>query len=109
MMARKEKNEYLIQSVSRACSLLEQFRGGVRELKVTELSRLLCVSKNNAFRLLATLEARNFIERNPATGAYRLGFSSLKVGEASLRAGCWNERLVTRWRISLVRAGRRLF
>ena len=86
MMARKEKNEYLIQSVSRACSLLEQFRGGVRELKVTELSRLLCISKNNAFRLLATLEARNFIERNPATGAYRLGFSSLKVGEASLRS-----------------------
>ncbi len=85
-MARKEKNEYIIQSVSFACSLLEQFHGEVRELNLTELSRLLRISKNNVFRLLATLEARNFIERNPSSGAYRLGLTTLRMGEAYVRS-----------------------
>jgi len=85
-MARKEKNEYLIQSVSLACSLLEQFRGDDRDLSVTELSRMLHVGKNNVFRLLATLEMRNFVEKNPATGAYRLGITSLKLGTACIRS-----------------------
>lgn len=83
-MPGKDKNEYLIQSVSLALTLLEQFRSGAQELRVTDLSRLLRVSKNNVFRLLATLEARNFVERGPA-GGYRLGFTALKLGVACIR------------------------
>lgn len=86
IMARKEKNDYLIQSVSLACSLLEQFRGGEQDLSVTDLSRVLHIGKNNVFRLLATLELRNFVEKNPATGAYRLGINNLKLGAACVRS-----------------------
>lgn len=96
-MVRKEKNEYLIQSVSLACSLLEQFRERDRDLSVTELSRMLRVGKNNVFRLLATLELRNFVEKNPATGAYRLGITSLKLGAACIR----NKRFMEEARLPL--------
>lgn len=85
-MTRKDKNDYLIQSVSLACSLLEQFRGGEQDLSITELSRMLRIGKNNVFRLLATLEMRNFVERNPASGAYRLGVTSLKLSTACVRS-----------------------
>ncbi len=85
-MARKEKKDYLIQSVSLACSLLEQFNGSASELKLSELTRLVCASKNNVFRLLATLEDRNFIEKNATNGAYHLGITTLKLGERCLKS-----------------------
>lgn len=85
-MIRKEKKDYLIQSVSLACTLLEQFGGAASELKISELSRLLCVSKNNVFRLLATLESHNFIEKNSKSGAYQLGLTSLKLGESCIKS-----------------------
>jgi DNA-binding IclR family transcriptional regulator len=62
-MAKKEKSEYLIQSVSHALDLLEQFHDDVDELGVTELSKRLQLHKNNVFRLLATLESRGYLSR----------------------------------------------
>jgi DNA-binding IclR family transcriptional regulator len=50
-MAKREKKSYVIQSVSNALNLLEQFEGDRDELGVTELSNRLGFSKNNIFRL----------------------------------------------------------
>jgi DNA-binding IclR family transcriptional regulator len=85
-MARKEKKDYIIQSVSLACSLLEQFNGSISELRLSELTLLLCASKNSVFRLLATLEDRSFIEKNAANGAYHLGLTTLMLGERCLKS-----------------------
>jgi IclR family transcriptional regulator, KDG regulon repressor len=82
---RKDKSSYIIQNVSQALVLLEQFKGGDAELGVTELSKRLALQKNNVFRLLATLEARNFIEQNSSTGGYRLGLKNLELGQATAR------------------------
>ena len=60
--------------------MLEQFFGDVDELGVTELSKRLKLHKNNVFRLLATLEARGYIEQNRATENYRLGIKCLHLG-----------------------------
>ena len=54
--------------------------GDVDELGVTELSKRLKLHKNNVFRLLATLEARGYIEQNKATENYRLGIKCLHLG-----------------------------
>src|SRR6266480_1074234 len=70
---RREKANYVIQSVSHALDVLEQFAGDAEELGVTELSKRLRLHKNNVFRLLATLESRGYIEQNRATENYRLG------------------------------------
>jgi hypothetical protein len=57
-MARREKESYVIQSVTNALNLLEEFKGDRDELGVTVLSKRLNLHKNNIFRLLATLEAK---------------------------------------------------
>jgi IclR family transcriptional regulator, KDG regulon repressor len=80
-MVRREKTNYIIQSVSHALDVLEQFGGEPDELGVTELSKRLKLHKNNVFRLLATLEARGYIEQNKATENYRLGIRCLRIGQ----------------------------
>jgi DNA-binding IclR family transcriptional regulator len=85
MEERKNKTNYIIQAVSHALDLLEQFRDDVDELGVTELSRRLKLHKNNVFRLLATLESRNYIQQNPLTGNYRLGLKNLELGQTMIR------------------------
>ena len=80
-MVRREKANYVIQSVSHALDVLEQFSGNVDEIGVTELSKRLKLHKNNVFRLLATLEARGYIEQNKASENYRLGLKCLQIGQ----------------------------
>jgi IclR family KDG regulon transcriptional repressor len=45
------------------------------------LSRRLNFHKNKVFRLLATLESRDYVEQNLATGCYRLGLKSLHLAQ----------------------------
>jgi len=84
-MLKKEKTDYVIQSVYHALDLLEQFNGDVDELGVTELSKRLKLHKNNVFRLLATLESRNYIEQNKVTENYRLGLKTLELGQTFIK------------------------
>ncbi len=79
---RREKTNYVIQSVAHALDVLEQFSDDVDELGVTELSKRLRLHKNNVFRLLATLESRGYIEQNKSTENYRLGIRCLQLGQA---------------------------
>ncbi len=79
-MVRRDKTNYVIQSVAHSLDVVEQFFGDVDELGVTELSKRLNLHKNNVFRLLATLEARGYIEQNKATENYRLGIKCLHLG-----------------------------
>src|SRR5437899_10411925 len=84
-MVRREKSNYVIQSVSHALDVLEQFNGGVDEIGVTELSKRLKLHKNNVFRLLATLEARGYIEQNKVSENYRLGLKCLQLGQTFIK------------------------
>lgn len=85
-MNTKVKNDYSIQSVSVALSLLEQFSKGVNEYTLSELSRALKVNKNKVFRLLATLELNEFIVKNEQTGGYCLGNKALSLGRAYINS-----------------------
>lgn len=80
-MVRRDKSNYIIQSVAHALDVLEQFRGETEELGVTELSKKLKLHKNNVFRILATLQSRNYIEQNRANDNYRLGIKCLELGQ----------------------------
>ncbi len=82
---RRDKTNYLIQSVAHALDVLEEWKGDVTEYGVTELSRKLKLHKNNVFRLLATLEARGYVEQNKLTENYRLGIKILELGQSYIR------------------------
>jgi IclR family KDG regulon transcriptional repressor len=84
-MAKREKESYIIQSVTNALNLLEQFKRDRDELGVTELSNRLGLHKNNIFRLLATLEAKGYIEQNKARENYRLGVKNLELGQTFIK------------------------
>ena len=85
MSPRKSKSDYVIQTVSHALRLFEEFRTE-DELGVTELSRRLNLHKNNVFRLLATLEQRGYIEQSSTNERYRLGAKCLELGETFCRS-----------------------
>jgi IclR family KDG regulon transcriptional repressor len=84
-MVRREKSNYIIQSVSHALDVLEEFRGDVDELGVTELSKKLKLHKNNVFRILATLQSRNYIEQDKTNENYRLGVRCLELGQTFIQ------------------------
>ena len=84
MGKKREKANYMIQSVSHAIDVLEELSKAGGEVGVTELSKRLKLHKNNVFRLLATLELRGYVEQNLETEDYRLGVRSLQLGQAYL-------------------------
>jgi len=81
----KPKGEYAIQTVSNALRMLEVFHTE-NEMGVSDLARTLGLHKNNAFRLLATLELSGYIQQTPATELYHLGPRCLELGHAFSRS-----------------------
>ncbi|MDD2735441.1 MAG: IclR family transcriptional regulator [Desulfuromonadaceae bacterium] len=78
----RKRFDYTVKSVAHAFDILELFFGNIAELRVSELSRRLGLPKNNIFRLLATLESRNYIEQNEYRSGYRLGYKCLQLGNS---------------------------
>jgi IclR family KDG regulon transcriptional repressor len=73
-----------IATIDHALDIIESFQTDNPEMGVTELSAKLGLSKNNVFRLLATLEAKGYIEQNHVSEDYRLGPRILEVGQVYL-------------------------
>ncbi|MCS6893696.1 MAG: helix-turn-helix domain-containing protein [Deltaproteobacteria bacterium] len=82
MRARKDKWNYLIQSVSHALEVLEELVNHKGPLGVTELSKQLKLHKNNIFRLLATLEVRGYVAQDDLNERYYLGPKTLSLAQA---------------------------
>jgi IclR family KDG regulon transcriptional repressor len=81
---KREKSNYMIQSVSHALDVIEELCKANGEVGVTELSKRLRLHKNNVFRLLATLELRGYVDQNKETEDYRLGVKALQMGQSYL-------------------------
>src|SRR5918993_4651373 len=71
-----------VQSVDRALSVLE-ILAAHGEVGVTEVAAELGVHKSTAFRLIAVLEGRGFVEQLADRGKYRLGFRVLRLAGAA--------------------------
>jgi IclR family acetate operon transcriptional repressor len=64
----------LLSSVSKALSLLDAFTLEQPELSLVQIARQAGIHKSSAFRLLATMEAQGFVEKDPVSHGYRLGW-----------------------------------
>lgn len=74
-----------LSSINKALTVLKSFSQETPELGVTEISRLLGVHKSSISRIVTTLASEGFLEKNEATGKYRLGLKLAELGNRVLR------------------------
>ncbi len=73
-----------IRAVERALDVLQCFSSRTPELTMTQIADQIGIHKSTVHRLLGTLERRKFVERDPGTGAYRLGIRLLQMAYLTL-------------------------
>ena len=71
---------YTISAVDRAFVLLEALAENA-DIGVTELAERTGNTKSLVFRLLYTLEARGYVQKDPATRTYALGYRALYLAD----------------------------
>jgi DNA-binding IclR family transcriptional regulator len=73
-------DRYVIDVVDTALDLIECLGGACSGLGLTELAQHLDISPTRAFRILKTLERKNFVVSDPETRTYHLGLKFLQLG-----------------------------
>ena len=73
-----------IRAVERALDVLMCFTSQTPELTMTQISEMVGINKSTIHRLLATLEGKRFVERDPVTGVYRPGIRLLQMAFLTL-------------------------
>lgn len=71
---------YYLESVGRAIQLLDCFTRETPELRLTDLSNALEMSKAQVLRIASTLEMSGYLLRDPQTKRYRLGIRLFQLG-----------------------------
>lgn len=70
----------MLESADRVLRVLELFSPAERHLSLSDIADRLSLPRSSVHRLLATLLAHEFIERDPATRRYRLGIRLFEIG-----------------------------
>lgn len=78
-MQKKESNSSQ-QSIERALKLLNIMADNRTALTVTEISRLLNISRSTAYAMLNVMTEMNYLSRDPETGKYFLGYQVFILG-----------------------------
>ena len=68
-----------LSSVRRCLEVLEAFTAEEPELSLAQVSRRLGCHKSSVFRILSTLAARGYVEKNALNHTYRLGWKLLDL------------------------------
>jgi IclR family acetate operon transcriptional repressor len=74
-----------VRAVDRALQILLCFTADQTALSMSEIAERVGIHKSTIHRLLATLEARRFLQRDKATGLYRLGFQLVELASLVLQ------------------------
>jgi DNA-binding IclR family transcriptional regulator len=69
-----------LSSVANAIRLVKAFGEDEHEIGISSLARRLGLGKSTVHRLATTLVDADFLEKNPDTGAYRLGLALFELG-----------------------------
>lgn len=76
----RSASPYRVQVLERVFTLLNALAAKGSELGLVELSSELSLHKSTVHRLLTMLESNRYVERNPATGKYWLGWKLYELG-----------------------------
>ena len=75
-----------LRTLERGLDVLDCFCQGVTRLSLTEIAAKTGLNPSTAFRILATLENRNYISRSAETKKYHLGSQILRLFPPSLES-----------------------
>ena len=76
-------NDYTIAAVLKALRALKQFNSNRREMTLTELSNCCDMTKSSMLRILASLEAEDFVKYDEETRKYKLGIAIFHLGNTA--------------------------
>jgi DNA-binding IclR family transcriptional regulator len=82
----REKGAYSVQAVIKAIDLLETLAQDGDRPSIAVIEKKLDLSHNKAFRLLATLEDKELVERDTLTGTYTLGLQAFQMAQHILKS-----------------------
>ena len=77
----RSKSSYTVQSVENALDILELLTDESIDATLPLLAEKLGISRNKAFRLLATLENRGLVQREEHSGVYRIGLNTVGLAQ----------------------------
>jgi IclR family transcriptional regulator, KDG regulon repressor len=80
-----------IRAVDRALDVLLCFSANTPVLSMTQISEIVGMNKSTVHRLLATLEAKRFVQRDPLTGLYQPGNRLLQMAFLTTQKNNLNE------------------
>lgn len=75
---------YMIRAVQRVCDILDLIQENPQGFSLTQVAERAAFPKSSAFRYLATLEDRRYIQRDPMTGTFRIGPAFLPLQSQQL-------------------------
>ncbi|EAX47736.1 transcriptional regulator, IclR family [Thermosinus carboxydivorans Nor1] len=74
------KDKEIIHAIDRALDILLLLQQEGKEMGVTQIGEALGMYKSTVYRTLTTLENKGFVQQNPETGRYWLGFRLYSLG-----------------------------
>jgi DNA-binding IclR family transcriptional regulator len=81
----RSKSTYSVQSVENALDILEALADESVDTTLPILAEKLGISRNKAFRLLATLENRGLVQREEHSGVYRIGLNTVGLAQRFIK------------------------
>ena len=82
----REKGLYSVQAVIKAIDLLEFLAQDGASPTIPVLAKKLEISRNKAFRLLATLEDKGLVEQSADNGTFHLGLQAFEMAQHILKS-----------------------
>lgn len=76
--------QYNAPALEAGLHILELFGRGIERLRLSEIAREIGISRSSAFRLVYTLQALGYLDRDEETKSYRLGARVLALGYSFL-------------------------
>ena len=84
MKSKCDQSDYTVKTVGKVIETLEILAAYNSGISLTDLANKLDLSRNKTFRLLSTLCESDLIEKDSVSGTYRLGISSVVLGQKFL-------------------------
>ncbi|MEW8958211.1 MAG: IclR family transcriptional regulator [Moorella sp. (in: firmicutes)] len=78
------EKEFHILSIEKSLKILEALAAAGEGLGLSELSRRLSLNKSTVYRMLTTFKVHGYVDQEPVTGKYTLGFKILELSSSLL-------------------------